>query len=380
MLVDSTDELFNYFPLFIHDRVKGIVRAMHSRQLPISTFGNLAFWYTCDFTGEENFSQVQLKLSDYVQDIRDYLAFILDIPFLNDLLRVADASTNKYVCVTLVMSVQTFKRFCLENALPDIDEYNNLGNEANRNPGSEAAEDAVLSEEQVEAEVAWKDAFYSTYQEKFNKMKNTTLITKEKYERIVSILLEYKRLRRRGPYKGPAPKEAVKFSKIYEMRSNIGNRCLYRNNLIVTTYEDVFDVMKAAHVALGHARDIKKNKQRLDQEYYSIPESCIRKFLDLCPFCIPAETKRDKHKVPLKMILTPRVGHQAQIDLIDMGALAIDGTRCILRYVDHLSGFLHAHPMRSKTAEECGINLLKILSTSVIPEIIQSDNGIEFLG
>jgi hypothetical protein len=172
----------------------------------------------------------------------------------------------------------------------------------------------------------------------------------------------------------------VKLSKIYEMKSNIGNRCLYRNNLIVTTYEDVFDVMKAAHVALGHARDIKKNKQRLDQEYYSIPESCIRKFLDLCPFCIPAETKRDKHKVPLKMILTPRVGHQAQIDLIDMGALAIDGTRCILRYVDHLSGFLHAHPMRSKTAEECGINLLKILSTSVIPEIIQSDNGIEFLG
>ena len=34
----------------------------------------------------------------------------------------------------------------------------------------------------------------------------------------------------------------------------------------------------------------------------------------------------------------------------------------------------------TKSAEEVGIKLLQILSTAVIPEILQSDNGNEFLG
>ncbi len=63
-------------------------------------------------------------------------------------------------------------------------------------------------------------------------------------------------------------------------------------------------------------------------------------FLQLCPYCCPATQKKSKNKVPLKMILTPRIGHQTQIDLIDIGALANNATRNILRYVNHLSGFL----------------------------------------
>jgi hypothetical protein len=103
-------------------------------------------------------------------------------------------------------------------------------------------------------------------------------------------------------------------------------------------------------------------------------------FLEQCPYCCPRRTKRVKNKVPLKTILTPRIGHRAQIDLIDMGALAIQGHRFILRYVDHLSGFSYVQPLTSKSAEEVGIKLIQILSTAVIPEILQSDNGTEFLG
>ena len=42
----------------------------------------------------------------------------------------------------------------------------------------------------------------------------------------------------------------------------------------MTTYEDVFDIMQTSHTSLDHARDIKKNKAKLDQVYYGIPESC----------------------------------------------------------------------------------------------------------
>jgi hypothetical protein len=80
------------------------------------------------------------------------------------------------------------------------------------------------------------------------------------------------------------------------------------------------------------------------------------------------------------MILTPRVGHRAQIDLIDMGALSINGEQYILCYVDHLSGFGHVHTSKSKVAEEVGVKLIQILSTAAIPEILQSDNGNGFLG
>jgi len=191
------------------------------------------------------------------------------------------------------------------------------------------------SAEQQQAESAWRDTIYDVYYEKFKTMRNSTLINKEKYNRIVQSLLHYQSIRRRGPSLAVIPSDARQYAKIYDLKSNIGQRCLYRNGLLVTTYEDVFDMMQVAHVSLGHARDIKKNKAKLDQQYYSIPESCICLFLRLCPYCCPARTKKVKSKVPLKMILTPRVGHCAQIDLIEMGALSINGERYILRYVDH---------------------------------------------
>jgi hypothetical protein len=109
---------------------------------------------------------------------------------------------------------------------------------------------------------------------------------------------------------------------------------------------------------------LKKNKCKLDEVYYSIPKSCIKEFLRLCPYCVPSRTKKEQQKVPLKMILTPRIGHRAQIDLIDMGALAIDGVRYVLRYVDHLSGFSYVDTLKTKSAEEvkCSQRLLSFSS------------------
>ncbi len=307
---------------------------------------------------------------------------MLEIPFISELIAVAEVKETRYVCVTLIMSLSAFKNYCAQhNLMPMQEEMQNAYD--NMEALLEEIDPELQreqSKEQEEAEAAWKETFYSVYCEKFNKMKNSTLIGKDKYDRIVKVILEYQRLRRRGPSKAPAPKDAIKFSKIYDLKSNIGGRCLYRNNKLVTTYEDVFDVMKQAHVSLSHPRDIKKNKCKLDEVYYSIPESCIKEFLRLCPYCVPSRTKKEQHKAPLKMILTPRIGHRAQIDLIDMGALAIEGVRYVLRYVDHLSGFSYVDTLKTKSAEEVGVKLLKILSTAVIPELLQSDNGNEFLG
>jgi hypothetical protein len=134
--------------------------------------------------------EVQLKLSKHVQEIMDYISFILGIPFFNDLIRMADAKENKYVCVTMVMPGPASKKFCEESNLPHIEDDYNFPEETNASESNSVDNNAVLTKEQEEAEAAWKETFHSSYYEKFSKRKNTTLITKEKYDKIVSILLQ----------------------------------------------------------------------------------------------------------------------------------------------------------------------------------------------
>ena len=80
------------------------------------------------------------------------------------------------------------------------------------------------------------------------------------------------------------------------------------------------------------------------------------------------------------MILSNTVGSHAQMDLIDMSSQEFAGYKWILRYHDHHSGFAHVGVLHTKTAKECGKELIKILSTAIVPEVLQSDNGGEFLG
>ncbi len=52
----------------------------------------------------------------------------------------------------------------------------------------------------------------------------------------------------------------------------------------------------------------------------------------------------------------------------------------ILCHVDHHSGFVHIACLKNKKAETVGKEMVRILFTAVIPEVLQSDNGGEFLG
>ena len=68
------------------------------------------------------------------------------------------------------------------------------------------------------------------------------------------------------------------------------------------------------------------------------------------------------------------------MDLINMESVSDDGYQHILRYIDHLSGFSHVALLRQREAKEVGQRVLEIVSTSIMPKILQSDNGSEFLG
>jgi hypothetical protein len=54
-----------------------------------------------------------------------------------------------------------------------------------------------------------------------------------------------------------------------------------------------------------------------------------------------------------------------------------NGFRYILRVVDHISCYGYVASLRQKESEKIGLTVVKIISTSITPEVLQSDNGWE---
>jgi hypothetical protein len=70
-----------------------------------------------------------------------------------------------------------------------------------------------------------------------------------------------------------------------------------------------------------------------------------------------------------------------QVDLIGMrhSEDPVTGHKWILHYGDHLSGYSQVC-LTSKSSKEVGEALVQILSSSLLPKVLQSENGGEFLG
>jgi hypothetical protein len=122
-----------------------------------------------------------------------------------------------------------------------------------------------------------KEAFYKAYTPYFNNVSNTHLITADKYNEVKQALLEPKQ-----------PKEAQlirKWRTQYTVGNNIAGRCLYRDGLVVVTFEEVFDVIREAHTKISHAQDAEKNKKVINEQlgYHGVPKSCVQYFIDTCP-------------------------------------------------------------------------------------------------
>ncbi len=73
--------------------------------------------------------------------------------------------------------------------------------------------------------------------------------------------------------------------------------------------------------------------------------------------------------------MSQRVGSRFQMDLIEMPPF--QGWRHILRVVDHLSPYGFVAPLKQRESNGIGTRLIQILSQSIMPEVLQSDNGAE---
>jgi hypothetical protein len=68
------------------------------------------------------------------------------------------------------------------------------------------------------------------------------------------------------------------------MGNNIDGHCLHKDNLVVVTFEEVFDIIREAHTKTSDMMDAKKNKKVMNKDlgYHGAPKSCVQFFIDTC--------------------------------------------------------------------------------------------------
>jgi len=127
-----------------------------------------------------------------------------------------------------------------------------------------------------------RDAFYKAFTPYYEvASKSSKLITDEKYAMIRDIIRTQK-----GKKEKPI---IVKYRRLYSIVGNVEDRCLYRKNKVVTTFEKVFDVILEAHSRISHARNPKSNLSCITDTlgYYGVPIEAVKHFINTCPLvCI----------------------------------------------------------------------------------------------
>jgi hypothetical protein len=172
----------------------------------------------------------------------------------------------------------------------------------------------------------------------------------------------------------------------YSLKTNVKDDSLFRkvrdkdirevSLKKVIWYEKLFDTIHDIHISLAHAGYSRTDKLLIDKTLWGLHEIAVKVYISLCPDCLSTtKVPMDESLNPLKMMILNTIGVRAQMDLINYRSKECLGYRWILCYVDHHSVFLHIAPLRRKTAKQTGRAQLQIMSTAVIPEILQSDNG-----
>jgi hypothetical protein len=256
------------------------------------------------------------------------------------------------------------------------------------------ADDSNLVDTKLEPSTVVQDCHHITPQSAADSIYNkaeeggTKLIRKAKYDEILEHLeiWDTTNPKNRPPEKNNAHQR-------YTVGSNVEGHQLFRiiksnkssrggvSTKRVVWYETMFNMINEAHLHLGRPKDPRTVKNHLDLQVYDIPETAIRLYRDTCPECIRQSRPPKKERMGLlNLIISETIGIRAQVDLVDLSRRPDGDCKYNLHYVDHHSGFSHVAPLVDRDSETVGLELVKLLSSAFMPDILQSAIGGEFLG
>jgi hypothetical protein len=259
----------------------------------------------------------------------------------------------------------------------------------NENLSLKPAKEAVLD--------AMKAQFYKLYSVQSTEgsgssvASSSILITKKKYDELVVAF--------QNCNAGKKKDQFMKNTKNhFSLGTNLQDNNLYRKNHTKTEeggttsveetlkkvicYESFIEVIHETHISLLHSACSRTHTVASDKQWWGSLENAIKIYISLCPECVSTQKQPASEGLhPLKMMISITIGKHVQMDLIDYQSQESLGYHWILCLVDHHSGFAHVAPLRRKTEKKTGRVLVRILSTSCIPKVLQSDNdGSKFLG
>jgi hypothetical protein len=151
----------------------------------------------------------------------------MKIPYLDVLHCFHDVGGCDCLLVSLILPLDGFLQYLnttnvAHDSTGTVDEDGS--DEDNMSIRAGSTDNATVDNEQEKTQMSdAKERFYKLYESRFKNMKNSTLITREKYDEIVSTLLQNSKLVK-GKKLSKKERDCVK---IYILIGNITNKCLY---------------------------------------------------------------------------------------------------------------------------------------------------------
>ncbi|CAF1137190.1 unnamed protein product [Brachionus calyciflorus] len=198
---------------------------------------------------------------------------------------------------------------------------------------------------------------------------NSILITREKYQQIVSYL--------DGTISNPDPAKKHYFRKQqYKLQEENGKTVLYRQfskrentvNLQVAVVDDFFEILYQLHsIQRGHI-GINKIESQIAHRYYGIPRAIIATFIKFCPICNLKSIQMGQDRV--KPIRSEDFLARFQIDLVDMRHRPCEYYGKIYKWIahvmDHFTKFNVLWALVNKCADDNGKEFKNVLMLSLI--------------
>jgi hypothetical protein len=215
-------------------------------------------------------------------------------------------------------------------------------------------------------------------------------LTKEQYDESLEIVQTWVQGVKHTPKEMNANKKYVPVPASHDSSLRLRERTTSNSDTAPQSYglkivqkHNMFDIILSQHAkVLRHSVDSRPIHTSIKSEYYGISEADIKLFVTLCPICLASRNVITAKQAPLCMIISETVGKRGQMDLLDFTSSPdpVTGDKWILRLSDHHSGYGQVRALQNKTAHLTSIGVIQILCSMPMFEILQSDNGGEFLG
>jgi hypothetical protein len=147
--------------------------------------------------------------------------------------------------------------------------------------------------------------------------------------------------------------------------------------VIALSLPQAFDAIFHVHQSTIHG-GIGIMLSSLRKQYWNVTQEQVAYFKKICEICA-SKAKLSCTNVVVKPVRSHRFGCRGQVDLVDLQSVKHNGFNWVLQYQDHFTKFSVLRALKTKRAAEVAHTLMSIFCLIGPPNILQSDNGKEFV-